>query len=311
MPATRRLMACDCFDRVLDDVAILRRGPYTSLGRWSLPQVCRHLSVAMESAVSVAASGQQTPEQADAWRQFMAVVFSPAGLPPGRPLPNPALEPPADCGDADCGDAEYARLTAAIQLLVNHPHSHVSSPRFGPVPTADARRFHLAHANHHLSFLRPATARRFGLEYPDVPAALADVAALRRAYVRTGNWNLAQVAYHVAASLRSRMTPGDFPPDTPEQLGRRPLLDRVLSTNEIPTGLTAPDTATPPPDLTDDSPAGQAAVDDLVTQLNRFAAYLGPFAPHRLFGHMTPQQNVRHQLVHAAHHLSHLVPVQP
>ena len=234
MPA-RRLIACDSFDRVLDDVAALRRGGYTRLGTWSLPQVCRHLAVPVELVLTPPTTLEQTDEQAAAWRQLRAAIASPGGLPPGRPLPSTALDPPADCTDAECD-----RLAAAYAAFAAYPHTHVTSPRFGPIPVAESRQFHLAHANHHLSFLVPTPTGRPDLDYPDVAAVVADVTALRRGYVRTGHWTLAQIAYHLAATLRVRMQPGDFPPDTPEQLARRPLLDRVLAENRITAGLTAP-----------------------------------------------------------------------
>ena len=47
----------------------------------------------------------------------------------------------------------------------------------------------------------------------------------------------------------------------------------------------------------------------LVAELNQLAVFPGPFAPHRLFGRMSRDDAVRHQLVHAAHHLGRLVPV--
>ena len=97
-------------------------------------------------------------------------------------------------------------------------------------------------------------------------------------------------------------------PDTPQQRARRATRDRVLAENVIAAGLTSPPAAVPPPDLADDSGAGRAAVDDLVEQLVRFDQYGDEFPPHRLFGRMSRDQNRRHQLVHAAHHLSHLVP---
>jgi len=34
----------------------------------------------------------------------------------------------------------------------------------------------------------------------------------------------------------------------------------------------------------------------------------GPFAPHRLFGEVAHADYVRLQLIHASHHLGHLIP---
>jgi hypothetical protein len=300
----RRLIAADSFDRVNDVVAELRHHGYTRLGEWTLPQVCFHLAATIEPALRPPATTEQTPGQAAAWRERFAEASVPGGLKPGRPCPNPALDPPPHCGDE-----QFDRLAAAYRAFAAYPHSHVTSLTFGPLPVDQSRRFHLAHASHHLSFLLPKPVGRAGLEYPDVQAALTDVATLRRGYRRAGRWSLAQIAHHLSASLRERMRPeAADEPDTAEQRARVAARDRVLNDNVIAAGLTAPPKAAPPADLTDDSDAGQAAIDDLVTQLERFDLYPGEFPPHRLFGRMTREQNRRHQLVHAAHHLSHLVP---
>ena len=306
MPA-RRLIAADSFDRVNDVVAELRDRGYTRLGTWSLPQVCYHLAAVAEAVlVDPGPTAEPTAEQADAWRQFFAAATAPdnAGVLEGRSIPYPAFDPPADCGDDQCD-----RLAGVYQTMVNWPHPRVLSRRFGPAPVEQSRAFHLAHANHHLSFLLPTPVGRAGLEYADVAAALADVARLRQGYTQAGGWTLAQNAYHVAASLKERMRPeAAAEPDTEQQRARHRARDRVLTENIIAAGLTSPPAATPPKDLADDTDAGRAAIADLATQLERFDRYPNEFPPHRLFGRMTREQTRRHQLVHAAHHLSHLVP---
>ena len=307
MPA-RRLIAADSFDRVNDVVAELRDRGYTRLGTWSLPQVCFHLAAVAEAVLVDPGSAEQTAEQAAEWQQFFAAATSPdnAGVLDGRSIPYPAFEPPADCGDDQCD-----RLAGVYKAMTDWPHPRVLSKRFGPAPVEQSRAVHLAHANHHLSFLLPTPIGRAGLEYPDVAAALADVARLRRGYTQAGGWNLARNAYHVAASLKERMRPdAAAEPDTPQQRARHKARDRVLTENIIAAGLTSPPASAPPEGLTDDSAAGRAAIDDLVAQLERFDQYPDEFPPHRLFGRMTRDQNRRHQLVHAAHHLSHLVPNQ-
>ena len=79
----------------------------------------------------------------------------------------------------------------------------------------------------------------------------------------------------------------------------------MLASGKIPDGLISPDAMTPPADTPD------SAVDDFLTTLKRFEAYRGELAPHRLFGNMSDADRRRHQLIHCAHHLSFLVPVQP
>ncbi|MGC4032758.1 MAG: DUF1569 domain-containing protein [Tepidisphaeraceae bacterium] len=132
----------------------------------------------------------------------------------------------------------------------------------------------------------------------------AEVKRLRDGgYEKAGQWNLPQVCFHCEKLLVQAMT-GPAADTTPEQTARRPILDQMLATNRIPDGIVSPDPAVPPAD----TPA--SAVDDFLKTLDAFEAFTGTFAPHRLFGNISPQERRRHQMIHCAHHLSYLVPAK-
>ena len=128
------------------EVHQLRRG-YRQTGRWSLPQMCRHLRLAMDRlTVPPEADAPAAPPEGRAVFQSYLDLGHP---PPGVRSPAPFV-PPADCGEADVDG-----FLDALDRLRAYPHPTVQMGRFGVVPVADARRFHLAHASHHLAFLVP------------------------------------------------------------------------------------------------------------------------------------------------------------
>jgi hypothetical protein len=144
--------------------------------------------------------------------------------------------------------------------------------------------------------------QRRELRYDSEDDVIADVQRLRRGHRKLGNWSLSQTCHHLAATLRPRMQPGPFPPNTPEQDVRRPALQQVLATGKLPGGIEAPPFAVPPAD------AGDSAIDAFIDTLTQFKNHPGPLAPHRVFGNM-PDANMRRlNLIHCAHHLSNLIP---
>jgi hypothetical protein len=119
---------------------------------------------------------------------------------------------------------------------------------------------------------------------------------------RTGAWTLPQACHHLNESLKWSMRPGPFPPNTPEQEASTPRFEQILASGRLPDGLPGPEAMMPPPD------AGDAAVDAFLDTLERYDAYDGPLAPHRLFGHRSRDELRQLARIHCAHHLSHLVP---
>ncbi|HVL10934.1 MAG TPA: DUF1569 domain-containing protein [Gemmata sp.] len=154
----------------------------------------------------------------------------------------------------------------------------------------------------------PVERRKLTFATPDEVAADAEN-LLARGYDRAGNWDLAQVAGHVAEWMRF---PLDGFPKMPLLLrpvawvvrttAGRKMRERVLANGFDAGGRTMPETVPPP--------GGEAAV--AVARLKevvaRWKTHAGDVHPSPLFGAMTRDEALRLQLRHAAHHLSFLVP---
>ena len=132
---------------------------------------------------------------------------------------------------------------------------------------------------------------------------------LEKGYDKAGNWDLAQVCGHLAEWLRF---PIDGFPQFPllmrpavwlfrVMLGKK-ILAKVLADGFPPNSRTVPETVP--------SPGGDpdAAVAKLREAVIRYATFDGERKPSPLFGHMDKETATRVQLLHAAHHLSFLIP---
>jgi hypothetical protein len=132
---------------------------------------------------------------------------------------------------------------------------------------------------------------------------------LAKGYDRAGNWDLAQVAGHVAEWMRFPIEGFPKPPIFIQPIlwlmkvtsGKR-MLDKVLADGFSPGGHTMPETVPPA--------GGNAAeaVAKLRAAVERWKAHTGEVYPSPLFGAMTREAALQVQLKHAAHHLSFLVP---
>jgi hypothetical protein len=153
---------------------------------------------------------------------------------------------------------------------------------------------------------------RESLTFNNLDEAVADAEnLLNKGYDRTGNWDLAQICNHLAEWLKY---PIDGYPPAPIFLkpvfwlmkvtfGKR-MGQSLLQGGKMKKGLaTAPQTV---------FPGGQdanAAVENFRQQVERWKAYSGPYHPSPIFGSFTQEEWNRGQCVHAAHHLSFLVPM--
>lgn len=127
---------------------------------------------------------------------------------------------------------------------------------------------------------------------------------------KAGNWDLAQVCFHLAEWLRYPLDGFPKPP-----LLMRPLfwvarhtvapgaLRKALDKGELPAGAPTLKPSVAPP-------GGDAAAEvaRLKAAVERFRAFAGPFHPSPLLGVLNADEGRRLQLVHCAHHLSFLVP---
>ena len=284
---------------VAADVEHLRRAGHDRLGNWSLPQIAAHLAHVIEHALTPPPSTEPTPEQAARRDRFFGIVFSPEGMPPGLPLP--AESQPA----AGLGDEQFARLTAALAKLADYPHTHVLAGGAGPIEIKDARRLHIAHAAHHLSFLIPRPTRRLNLKFATERGVIADVGRLQTGYRAVGTWTLPQTCWHLAAPLRIPLIAAEPPAaavlSSPEYEATLKSLARY-DADVTPLGMSAPPGTVPPADC------GASAIDECVRLLQALEQFSGDFIAFGQYGVVPTARFRSFVLAHAAHHLSLLVP---
>jgi hypothetical protein len=142
----RRSLRYPHFDAAIADVQQLRKG-YVQVGNWTLPQICRHLTIATTNTAKPAVA-PATPEQA-ALRPVLDSVLNSGKIPNGLQAPPPA-QPPADCTDEDID----AFITAAERAR-DYAEPTAAHPRFGPLTPTEFKTVALAHMAHHLSYLVP------------------------------------------------------------------------------------------------------------------------------------------------------------
>ena len=144
----RRTLRYDSFDEVMPDVERLLAG-HTTVGNWSLAQICRHLATVMRRVVDLPASTPHDPSQWVGEEQKRQVLES-GMLPEGLGAP-PQLVPTETLGERE--EAEGLR-----QAIAHYRASHgpvIPHRLFGPLSKDEWRRLQLIHVAHHLSFAIP------------------------------------------------------------------------------------------------------------------------------------------------------------
>jgi hypothetical protein len=159
--AGRRSLSFDTLDRVMPDVDRLLAG-HTTVGSWSLGQICNHLTAAVIGSV------EGFPVRAP-WllrntlgrlkrRQILRTGTMPAGVNlPERFLPRAGLD----------ARAEAEALRAALQFYAASTGPTALHPFFDRLSREEWTRLHCIHCAHHLSFVLPAGVA----EHRRIPAA--------------------------------------------------------------------------------------------------------------------------------------------
>lgn len=148
MTPERRTLQYDSLDDVMPDVERLLRG-HTTVGRWSLAEICLHLSKTIRLAVDMPASTQH-----DLALKFpqekIDEVFETGLLPVGLPRPAAVAEPEV------IGEREAAvRLREAIAYYSASTGPVAGHRYLGPLTKDQWDRLQRIHCAHHLSFAVP------------------------------------------------------------------------------------------------------------------------------------------------------------
>ncbi|HVT82031.1 MAG TPA: DUF1569 domain-containing protein [Phycisphaerae bacterium] len=138
------------------------------------------------------------------------------------------------------------------------------------------------------------------LKLANAEEVAGEVRRLRAGYARAGNWTLPQICWHLNTIMTFTMSPGPHAPLEVDAAAKAKLA-QVLATGQV-SGVKAPERVVPPEDV------GEEVIDQFLGTLQRLQTFKGPFAPHRLFGEVPFDDYVRLHLIHASHHLGHLIP---
>ncbi len=153
-------------------------------------------------------------------------------------------------------------------------------------------------------------ATRRQLKFDSLDEVVRDAESLlAKGYERAGNWDLAQCCGHLVEWMRFPMDGFPRPPLPIRMMfavlrplvGRKELL-RAIEKSEMRSSRTDPRTIPP----SGGDPA--AAVAKLKDTVERMKSYTGEIRPSPFFGKMTREEWFGLNRVHAAHHLSFLIP---
>ena len=145
----RRPLRFASFDDVMPDVERLMLG-HSTVGSWSLAQICQHLATVARRVVDLPADAPQDPSK---WlgearkREVLESGLLPEGLPGA-----PGLIPSETLSEREEADG----LRAAIEHYLASPTGPVAPHRlFGPLTKAEWDQIQRIHMAHHLSFAHP------------------------------------------------------------------------------------------------------------------------------------------------------------
>jgi hypothetical protein len=144
----RRTLRYESFEEVMPDVERLLAG-HTTVGRWTLAQICHHLAAVLRRHVDLPASTVFDP--ADRVSEATKREVLESGVLPGGITAPPGVLPAAVGGERE----EAEGLRAAIAYYRDSPGPAVPHRILGPLTREEWDRFELIHLAHHLSFAVP------------------------------------------------------------------------------------------------------------------------------------------------------------
>jgi hypothetical protein len=135
------------------DIQALRDRPHRPLGNWSLPRIVMHLGEVMHASIDGAQTPVKFPLVAQiAGRLFLRPYLLNVRVPAGIRLPRAAAQQ-FFFDEAEI-NAAVERFDSAVVRLGRETNRFVH-PLIGRLSPAQWDKFHLRHAEHHLSFLVP------------------------------------------------------------------------------------------------------------------------------------------------------------
>ena len=152
MTQGRRALHFNSLDEIMPDVERLLEG-HSTVGKWSLAQICNHVSTVMRRVVDMPASTPADPSQWATDEQKREVLES-GILPEGLPT-LPQLLPREELDERE----EAEGLRAAIAHYKASGGPVIPHRIFGPLTKDEWHRVQCIHCAHHLSYAIPATAR--------------------------------------------------------------------------------------------------------------------------------------------------------
>jgi hypothetical protein len=150
MTPGRRTLRFESIDEIMREVERLRRG-CTTVGAWSLAQICGHLAATIRGTLEAPAPDLGSPPPPTLMSpEKRDEIFASGAIPEGLPLP-PHLEsfqPASEQEEAD-------RLRAALDAFRASPGPVAVHRFFGKLTKDQWARLHCIHCAHHLSFATP------------------------------------------------------------------------------------------------------------------------------------------------------------
>jgi hypothetical protein len=153
--SVRRKVRYLSFDDVLTDAERLVRARAETTGNWSLDQILGHLAIAIEKSLDAA------PDELEwkppwylrlAGRYLIKRRILKRGMPSGFKLPSEVEHRVVPAAGGDLNVALERLRRAAARLQSDSPRC--PHPLFGPMAPHEWNRWHLRHAELHLSFVR-------------------------------------------------------------------------------------------------------------------------------------------------------------
>jgi hypothetical protein len=143
------------------------------------------------------------------------------------------------------------------------------------------------------------------LDLRDFDALSADVERLKHGgYTKAGNWDLGQTCHHLARSMQVSLDGFAFKAPWYLRIFIAPIFKRkMFRTRTMRAGINGPPELMPGPQTEESS-----ALKDVGAQLVRVRNNTGAFQEHAFFGTLTNEEWKQFHLIHAAHHLSFLIP---